>query len=77
MERWQDLIFALPDLAIYDKQISPKEAISYDKVRWDVNMWLQIIQKQCHNELPKIQIRQSPWKPTKTKTQTQVVCIML
>jgi hypothetical protein len=57
MERWQDLIFALPDLAIYDKQISPKEALSYDKVRWDVNMWLQIIQKQCHNELPKIQIR--------------------
>ncbi len=67
MERWQDFLFALPDLAIYDKQISSKDALSYHKVEWDVNMWLQIIQKQHRNALPKIQIKQSPWKPTKGK----------
>jgi hypothetical protein len=38
MERWQDFLFALPDLAIYDKQISSKDALSYHKVEWDVNM---------------------------------------
>jgi hypothetical protein len=55
----------------------PKRGTKLSQGPMDVNMRLQSIQKQHRNELPKIQIRQSPRKPTKGKLKPQVACIML